>query len=399
MFRRADHSYHPRRECERTCRRGTIHFSALTRALASRSTSRSASPSLELVHNIVTMDNAKRRVVGIAEHVNPRGSSTRAGDAADGFSRDTYARADPNTLSSYERVHGNVSRDPVRWELASLLVDERTGATIDLRDVIYEKSSEGMARITINRPEKRNAFTPRTIKEMRWCMDDARDDGRVGVVVLRGMGDLAFCSGGDQSARGDGGYVEAKAGGDEHTPRLNVLDLQMQIRRMPKPVIASVAGYAVGGGHILHMVCDLTIAADNAVFGQTGPKVGSFDAGYGSTHMARLVGQKKAREMWFLARLYNASDALKMGLVNTVVPLAELETETAVWCREILRNSPTAIRLCKNALNAAEDGQAGIQDMGGSATLLFYQSEEGNEGRRAFLEGRKPDFTKFKRFP
>jgi naphthoate synthase len=337
------------------------------------------------------MDDARRRVAQIANHVTA---------ADDGFSRQTYARADAARVSSYERVHGDVSRDPVSWVKCAPGADERSVAShYELRDVIYEKSPEGIARVTINRPERRNAFTPRTVKEMRWCMDDARDDMTIGVVVMRGMGDLAFCSGGDQSARGDGGYVDAKAGGAEETPRLNVLDLQMQIRRMPKPVIASVAGYAVGGGHILHMVCDLTIAADNAVFGQTGPKVGSFDAGYGSTHMARLIGEKKAREMWFLARLYNASDALKMGLVNTVVPLAELETETAVWCREILRNSPTAIRLCKNALNAAEDGQAGIQDLGGSATLLFYQSEEGNEGRRAFLEGRKPDFSKFKRFP
>jgi len=348
-------------------------------------------------HSFETMDGARRRVAGIANHITAAPGCPMSDD--DGFSRETYARADPSRGSSYERVHGNVSREPVIWIPCTPGADERTGATYELKDVIYEKSPEGIARVTINRPERRNAFTPRTVKEMRWCMDDARDDMSVGVVVLRGAGDLAFCSGGDQSARGKGGYVEAKAGGSEETPRLNVLDLQMQIRRMPKPVIASVAGYAVGGGHILHMVCDLTIAADNAVFGQTGPKVGSFDAGYGSTHMARLIGQKKAREMWFLARFYNASDALKMGLVNTVVPLAELEVETAVWCREILRNSPTAIRLCKNALNAAEDGQAGIQDLGGSATLLFYQSEEGNEGRQAFLEGRRPDFSKFKRFP
>ena len=331
-------------------------------------------------------DAARRRVASIANHL--PSSSTHPEQPQ---SRATYASA-TGEPTSYERVHGDVSREPVQWHVCS----PEEGP---LRDVIYEKSPEGIARVTINRPERRNAFTPRTVKEMRWCMDDARDDTSIGVIVMRGMGDLAFCSGGDQSARGVGGYVDAKAGGAETTPRLNVLDLQMQIRRMPKPVIASVAGYAVGGGHILHMVCDLTVAADNAVFGQTGPKVGSFDAGYGSTHMARLVGQKKAREMWFLARLYNATDALRMGLVNTVVPLAELEMETAVWCREILRNSPTAIRLCKNALNAAEDGQAGLQDFGGSATLLFYQSEEGNEGRQAFLEGRRPDFSKFKRYP
>ena len=246
----------------------------------------------------------------------------------------------------------------------------------------------------INRPERRNAFTPRTVREMSWCFSDARDDSSVGVVVLAGEGTLAFCSGGDQAVRGDGGYV-----GADGVPRLNVLDLQWQIRRLPKPVVASVAGYAVGGGHILHMMCDLTIAADNAVFGQTGPKVGSFDAGYGCTQMARLVGQKRAREMWFLARLYDAQQALQMGLVNTVVPLEQLEAETLQWSREMLRNSPTALRLCKAALNAAEDGPAGLQEMGGAATMLFYQSEEGAEGRKAFAEKRAPDFTRFKRLP
>ncbi|GFH11237.1 naphthoate synthase, partial [Haematococcus lacustris] len=229
---------------------------------------------------------------------------------------------------------------------------------------------------------------------MSLCFADARDDPATGVIILTGAGTQAFCSGGDQSVRGRGGYV-----GEDAVPRLNVLDLQIQIRRLPKPVVAMVAGYAVGGGHILHMVCDLTIAADNAVFGQTGPKVGSFDAGYGSTHMARLVGQKKAREMWFLARLYNAKQALDMGLVNTVVPLAELETETLVWCREMLRNSPTALRVLKSALNAAEDGQAGIQELGGNATMLFYQTEEGNEGRQAYMDKRPPDFSKFTRLP
>lgn len=272
---------------------------------------------------------------------------------------------------------------------------------------------------------------------MSLCFADARDDPEVGVVVLTGEGDLAFCSGGDQSVRGKGGYV-----GADGIPRLNVLDLQMQIRRLPKPVVAMVAGYAVGGGNILQMVCDITvsahsnntaiilasptwrialhllygmqeclsctvilwgyalqIAADNAVFGQTGPKVGSFDAGYGSTHMARLVGQKKAREIWFLARMYDAKQALDMGLINTVVPLRELEGETIGWCREMLKNSPTALRLLKAALNAAEDGQAGIQQLGGDATMLFYQSEEGNEGRQAYVEGRRPDFSKFRRLP
>lgn len=264
-----------------------------------------------------------------------------------------------------------------------------------LQDVKYEKAEgDGIAKITINRPEKRNAFRPETTAEMIRCFSDARDDPDIGVVILTGEGTHAFCSGGDQSVRGEGGYV-----GPDKIPRLNVLDLQVQIRRLPKPVIAMVAGYAVGGGQILQMMCDITIAADNAVFGQTGPKVGSFDAGYGSTQMVRLVGQKKAREIWFLARLYNAQQALDMGLINKVVPLEMLEQETLVWCREILRNSPTALRVLKAALNAAEDGQAGIQELGGNATLLFYQTEEGNEGRRAYLEKRPPDFSKFPRFP
>ena len=324
-------------------------------------------------------------------------------------SSNTYASA-TGKPTSYEKMHGYVSQEPVCWEecVPETEFSHLMHTKPILEEVIYEKSKiedmrrEGgkIARITINRPEKRNAFTPKTIKEMQRCFDDARDDATVGVVVLRGAGDLAFCSGGDQSVRGDGGYVdEREERGGKKVPRLNVLDLQMQIRRLPKPVIASVAGYCVGGGHILHMICDLTIAADNAVFGQTGPKVGSFDAGYGSTHMARLIGQKKAREMWFLARMYDAKEALNMGLVNCVVPLKDLERETATWCREILRNSPTALRLTKNALNAAEDGQAGIQDLGGSATMLFYQSGEGAEGRRAFLEKRAPDFSQFQRFP
>ncbi|GFR46797.1 hypothetical protein Agub_g8429 [Astrephomene gubernaculifera] len=300
----------------------------------------------------------------------------------------SYASVDgrPN---SYGRVHGSVSREPAKWRRIPVVSRE------ELTDVIYEKAvGEGIAKITINRPERRNAFRPRTVQELSWCFSDARDDPDVGVIILTGAGDLAFCSGGDQAVRGKGGYV-----GEDGVPRLNVLDLQIQIRRLPKPVVASVAGYAVGGGHILHMICDLTIAADNAVFGQTGPKVGSFDAGYGSTHMARLVGQKKAREMWFLARLYDAQEALRMGLVNTVVPLDKLEEETLVWCREMLRNSPTALRVLKAALNAAEDGQAGLQELGGNATLLFYMSEEGNEGRQAYVEKRAPDFAKFKRLP
>ncbi|MEJ2319223.1 MAG: 1,4-dihydroxy-2-naphthoyl-CoA synthase [Gemmatimonadales bacterium] len=261
-------------------------------------------------------------------------------------------------------------------------------------DILYHKSSEGIAKITINRPEVRNAFRPLTVQEMSRAFDAARDDEAVGVVILTGMGDKAFCSGGDQRVRGEGGYV-----GTDGIPRLNVLDLQRQIRTLPKPVIAMVAGYAVGGGHVLHVMCDLTIAADNAIFGQTGPRVGSFDGGYGSSYLARMVGQKKAREIWFLCRQYSADEALDMGLVNTVVPYEHLEEETVEWCREILRNSPMAIRCLKAALNADCDGQAGLQELAGNATLLFYLTEEGQEGRNAFLEKREPEFGKFPRFP
>lgn len=264
----------------------------------------------------------------------------------------------------------------------------------DFQEIIYEKADEGIAKITINRPEKRNAFTPLTVEEMKRAFDDARDDGTIGVILLTGQGEKAFCSGGDQSVRGTGGYV-----GTDKIPRLNVLDLQTQIRKLPKPVIAMVAGYAVGGGHILHMICDLTIAADNAIFGQTGPKVGSFDGGYGSSHMARIVGQKKAREIWFLCRQYTADEALEMGLVNTVVPYERMEEESVQWAREILQNSPMAIRLIKAGMNADEDGQAGLQQLAGDATLLFYLTEEGQEGKNAFLEKRKPDFGKFTRYP
>ncbi|MEO7110639.1 MAG: 1,4-dihydroxy-2-naphthoyl-CoA synthase [Polyangiaceae bacterium] len=260
-------------------------------------------------------------------------------------------------------------------------------------DIRYEVA-EGIAKITIDRPRVRNAFRPRTVVEMSRAFTMARDDADVGVVILTGEGDKAFCAGGDQSVRGEGGYV-----GEDGVARLNVLDLQRQIRTLPKPVIAMVAGYAVGGGHVLHMICDLTIAAENARFGQTGPKVGSFDGGYGSAYMARIVGQKKAREIWFLCRQYDAKQALDMGLVNAVVPLAELETETIKWCREILANSPIAIRCLKAALNADCDGQAGLQELAGNATLLFYMTEEGKEGKNAFLEKRKPDFKRFKRLP
>ena len=261
-------------------------------------------------------------------------------------------------------------------------------------DIVYEKTDEGIARITINRPEVRNAFRPETVQEMQNAFDDARNDADIGVAVLTGKGREAFCSGGDQRVRGEGGYV-----GGDGVPRLNVLDLQRQIRTLPKPVIAQVAGYAIGGGHVLHMMCDITIAADNARFGQTGPRVGSFDGGYGAAYMARIVGQKKAREIWFLCRQYDAKQALEMGLVNCVVPYDRLEAETLQWCREMLANSPIALRCLKAALNADCDGQAGLQELAGNATLLYYLSEEGQEGRNAFLEKRKPDFRKFKRFP
>jgi naphthoate synthase len=260
-------------------------------------------------------------------------------------------------------------------------------------DIFYHKD-DGLAKITINRPEVRNAFRPQTVSEMSQALADAREDPEIGVVILTGAGDKAFCSGGDQKIRGDTGYRD-----ESGVHRLNVLDFQRQIRTCPKPVVAMVAGFAIGGGHVLHLICDLTIAADNARFGQTGPRVGSFDGGYGASYMARIVGQKKAREIWFLCRQYDASQALDMGLVNTVVPLAELESETVKWCREILVNSPTAIRCLKAALNADCDGQAGLQELAGNATMLFYMSEEGQEGRNAFVEKRKPDFSKFPRQP
>jgi naphthoate synthase len=264
----------------------------------------------------------------------------------------------------------------------------------EYREIKYHKA-EGIAKITINRPHRRNAFTPLTNDEISDALRDARFDPEIGVVILTGEGDLAFCSGGDQNVRGAAGYVDAATGAQ----RLNVLDLHRQIRTCPKPVVAMVAGYAIGGGNILAMVCDLTIAADNAIFGQTGPKVGSFDAGYGSAHLARMVGQKKAREIWFLCRQYNAQQALDMGMVNTVVPLAELEATTVQWCREMLQMSPIALRCIKAAMNADEDGQAGLMELAGNATMLFYMSEEGQEGRNAFVEKRPPDFKRFPRKP
>jgi len=263
----------------------------------------------------------------------------------------------------------------------------------EFQDIKYHKM-DGIAKITINRPHVRNAFRPLTVMEMSQALEDARQDPEIGVIILTGEGDKAFCSGGDQKVRGEAGYVD-----NQGVHRLNVLDFQRQIRTCPKPVIAMVAGYAIGGGHVLQMLCDLTIAADNAIFGQTGPKVGSFDGGYGASYMARIVGQKKAREIWFLCRQYNAQQALEMGLVNTVVPLEKLEEETVQWCREILANSPTAIRILKAALNADCDGQAGLQELAGNATMLFYMTEEGQEGKNAFLEKRKPDFSKYLRRP
>ncbi|MCB9730639.1 MAG: 1,4-dihydroxy-2-naphthoyl-CoA synthase [Deltaproteobacteria bacterium] len=260
-------------------------------------------------------------------------------------------------------------------------------------DIEYDKA-EGIARITIARPEVHNAFRPQTLFDLSAAFADAKEDPEVGVIVLTGKGDLAFCAGGDQRVRGDAGYV-----GPDGVPRLNVLELQRFIRTLPKPVIAMVKGYAIGGGHVLHVVCDLTIAADNAIFGQTGPKVGSFDGGFGSSYLARMVGQKKAREIWFLCRQYSAAEALEMGMVNTVVPLAEVEAETIRWCREILAHSPTALRCVKAAMNADVDGQTGIQELAGNATLLFYMTEEAREGRNAFLEKRKPDFGRFPRLP
>jgi naphthoate synthase len=260
-------------------------------------------------------------------------------------------------------------------------------------DITYE-TAEGIAKITICRPEVRNAFRPQTLFELRDAFDDARDDPEIGVIILTGQGPEAFCSGGDQRVRGDDGYR------DEHgIGRLNVLDLQVQIRRCPKPVVAMVAGYAIGGGHVLHVVCDLTIAADNARFGQTGPRVGSFDGGYGSGLLARSVGQKKAREIWFLCKQYDAQEALAMGLVNTVVPLADLEVETVSWCRTMLGHSALALRMIKASMNAADDGLAGIQQLAGDATLLYYMSEEAQEGKNAYLERRRPEFERYPKRP
>ena len=272
---------------------------------------------------------------------------------------------------------------PITWKSAKTFTD-----------ILYDKSDDGIARITINRPECRNAFRPQTLFELQWAFNDAREDPGTGVIILTGAGDLAFCSGGDQRVRGEQGYV-----GADGVPRLNVLDLQKQIRSLPKPVVAMIKGYAIGGGHVLHVVCDLSIAADNAVFGQTGPRVGSFDGGFGASYLASIVGQKKAREIWFLCRQYGAEEALKMGLVNAVVPLKDVEAETVKWCREMLEKSPLALRLLKSAFNADLDGQAGIQELAGNATLLYYMTEEAAEGKNSYLERRTPDFSKFPRRP
>jgi len=267
-------------------------------------------------------------------------------------------------------------------------VDWKTAKSYD--DIRYEKSADGIAKITICRPEVRNAFRPRTLFELIDAFSRAREDAEIGVILFTGDGPDAFCAGGDQKVRGDAGYVD-----DEGIPRLNALDLQRVIRSLPKPIVALVSGFAIGGGHVLHLICDLTIAAENARFGQTGPKVGSFDAGFGASYMARVVGQKKAREIWYLCRQYGAQEALDMGLVNAVVPVEELETTGVAWAREMLQHSPLAIRCLKAAFNADCDGQAGIQELAGNATLLFYMTEEAQEGRDAFVEKRKPDFDRF----
>jgi naphthoate synthase len=269
----------------------------------------------------------------------------------------------------------------------------------EYEDIRYELSGDGIAKVTIDRPEVRNAFRPETLIELSDAFERAREDTEVGVIVLTGEGPLAFCSGGDQNVRGDSGYLAEDSAGRRGVGRFHVTDLQIQMRRLPKPVIAMVAGYAIGGGHVLHVVCDLTIAADNARFGQTGPRVGSFDGGFGAGALANLVGPKKAREIWFLCRQYDADEALAMGLVNAVVPLEDLEEETVRWCREMLALSPFSLRLLKASFNAAEDGLAGIQQLAHDANLLFYGSEEAQEGRNAYREGRRPDFGKFPKRP
>ena len=270
----------------------------------------------------------------------------------------------------------------------------RTWTTIKEFEEIKFEYFEGIAKITINRPRYRNAFTPDTVREMIEAMVICRENTDIFTVILTGEGDKAFCSGGDQNIKSSGGYI-----GKDGVPRLNVLDLQKLIRSLPKPVVAMVNGFAIGGGHVLHVVCDLSIASENAIFGQTGPKVGSFDAGFGSSYLARVVGQKKAREIWFLCKQYSASEALEMGLVNTVVPFDKLEDETVAWCQQMMQHSPLTLRMIKAGLNAELDGQAGIQELAGNATMLYYMTEEANEGKNAFLEKRKPDFSKYPKLP
>jgi naphthoate synthase len=288
-----------------------------------------------------------------------------------------------------------VNNDPAQSSIVSALNWKPEG---QWRDIEYHVA-EGIAKITINRPEKRNAFRPQTVTELIKAFDMARDDNEVGVVILTGKGDLAFCSGGDQSIRGDDGYIGDDEVAQKGIGRLNVLDLQVQIRRLPKPVIAMIAGFAIGGGHVLHVVCDLSIAAENAKFGQTGPRVGSFDGGYGSSLLSRQIGLKRAKEVWFMARQYDAKSALEWGLVNSVVSLADLEKETVKWAKEMLQHSPLSLRLLKASFNASDDGLAGIQQLAGDATLLYYMSEEAQEGRNAYKEKRKPDFGKFPKRP
>ncbi len=288
-----------------------------------------------------------------------------------------------------------MNNDPAQSSIVSALNWKPQG---QWRDIEYHVA-EGIAKITINRPEKRNAFRPQTVTELIKAFDMARDDNEVGVIILTGKGDLAFCSGGDQSIRGDDGYMGDDEVAQKGIGRLNVLDLQVQIRRLPKPVIAMIAGFAIGGGHVLHVVCDLSIAAENAKFGQTGPRVGSFDGGYGSSLLSRQIGLKRAKEVWFMARQYDAQTALEWGLVNSVVPLVELEKETVKWAKEMLQHSPLSLRLLKASFNASDDGLAGIQQLAGDATLLYYMSEEAQEGRNAYKEKRKPDFGKFPKRP
>lgn len=288
----------------------------------------------------------------------------------------------------------NISYSPSADGLGVILSNMRNWTEIKKFEEIKFDYFEGIGKITINRPRYRNAFTPDTIKEIIECMVFCRDSQEIATVILTGEGDKAFCSGGDINVKQIGGYI-----GKDGIPRLNVLDLQKLIRSLPKPVVAMVNGFAIGGGHVLHVVCDLSIASENAIFGQTGPKVGSFDAGFGSSYLARIVGQKKAREIWFLCKQYSAAEALEMGLVNAVVPFDQLEDETVAWCKQMMNHSPLALRMIKAGLNAELDGQAGIQELAGNATMLYYMTEEAHEGKNAFLEKRKPDFSKFPKMP